>query len=244
MIHEPVPARHAHPPHPVCATIEGDDLCLPCGLARLAATPAGARLARRRIERGENLYHQGAPFAAIHAVRAGSFKSLVHAEDGACQVTGFHIEGDILGLDGVARQRHASAAVALEDAEVLVLPCDSAAWDAWGGALRDLLPRLLGRELVRERERLQLLMGRSAQARVATFLHDIAQRMQARGYSGREFHLRMTRQEIGSYLGLKLETVSRVFGRLQQHKVLRTEGRHVRVLDPVALAASCGTLPA
>ncbi|GAB3771095.1 helix-turn-helix domain-containing protein [Ramlibacter monticola] len=216
-----------------CASLQGDDLCLPCGLARLAGTPEGARLSQRRVPRGEPLYRQGSAYGAIYAVRAGSFKSTVHDEDGLEQVTGFHVDGDILGLDGMARLRHASTAVALEDAEVLVLPsCDA--------GLDPLLPRLMSRELVRQRERLQLLMGRSAEARVATFVQDITQRMHARGYSPREFHLRLSRGEIGSYLGLKLETVSRVFGRLQRQRVLRAEGRHVRVLDPAALAAACG----
>ena len=219
--------------HLACASLQGEDLCLPCGLARLAGTPAGARLSQRRVPRGDRLYSQGAPFAAIYAVRAGSFQSMVHSEDGVEQVTGFHVDGDILGLDGMARQRHASTAVALEDAEVLVLPCTDADLDP-------LLPRLMSRELVRQRERLQMLMGRSAEARVATFLQDIALRMQVRGYSAREFHLRLSRQEIGSYLGLKLETVSRVFSRLQQQRLLRANGRHVRVLDPDALAAACG----
>ena len=220
-------------PDLICSSLQGEDLCVPCGLARLAGTPEGARLAQRRVQRGEHLYRQEAPFCAIYAVRAGSFKSLVHGEDGLEQVTGFHVDGDILGLDGLARQRHASGAVALEDAEVLVLPCAET-------GLHPLLPRLMSRELVRQRERLQVLTGRGAEARVATFLQDIALRMHARGYSAREFHLRLSRQEIGSYLGLKLETVSRAFGRLQQQRVLRAEGRHVQVLDPAALAASCG----
>jgi CRP/FNR family transcriptional regulator len=224
-------------PDLACSSLQGDDLCLPCGLARLAATPTGARLAHRRVQRGEPLFREGAAFSLLYAVRLGSFKSLVQGENGLEQVTGFHVEGDILGLDGLARQRHASTAVALEDAEVVALPCRDAGLDP-------LLPRLLSRELVRQRERLQLLVGGSAEARVATFLQEIARRMQVRGYSAREFHLRLSRQEIGSYLGLKLETVSRVFSRLQQQHVLRTQGRHVRVLDPAALAASSGAHPA
>lgn len=223
-----------------CASLQHDDLCVPCGLARL---PAGGaqHLQRRRLARGEHLVLQGEPFQGIHVVRAGSFKSVFHTHDGQEQVTGFYVEGDVLGLDGLARDRHESSAVALEDSDVLLLPQGASAW--WNDAghyPHHAVVRLLSRELLRERRRLQLLSTRSAEARVAAFLQDVSGRMRARGYSASEFHLRMTREEIGSYLGLQLETVSRAIASLQRRRVLRAQGKHVRVLDTASLAACAG----
>jgi CRP/FNR family transcriptional regulator len=224
-----------------CDSLERDDLCLPCSLARLPATAGAQRLQRRRLVRGESLFLQGEPFQGIQVVRAGSFKSVFHTHDGVEQVTGLHVEGDVLGLDGLARDRHENAAIALEDSDVLLLPQGDAAW--WNDAGPDLqraVTRLLSRELLRERRRLQLLSLRSAEARVAAFLHDVSVRMHARGYSACEFHLRLTREEIGSYLGLQLETVSRAIASLQRQRVLRAQGKHVRVLDAASLAACAG----
>lgn len=229
----------------VCSTLDGEDLCVPCGLARLGAQATGTGPRRRRLVRGDCLYRQGDAFEAIYAVRAGSLKQVVHGAEGSEQVTGFHIDGDILGLDGVARDRHECSAVALEDADVLVLPYGDPSWWTGPAARQPLaITRLLGRQLVRDQQRAQVLARRSAEARLAAFLLDVSQRMRARGYSGTEFHLRLSREEIGSYLGLQLETVSRVFTRLQQQRLLRADGKHVQRLDPEGLAAAHGLAPA
>jgi CRP/FNR family transcriptional regulator len=170
-------------------------------------------------------------------VRAGTFKSVMVGAAGDEHVTGFQVGGDVLGVDGLARQRHESTAIALEDSEVLVMPYGATApATAFTAELHHLMARLLSREIVRERQRSQLLAHRSAETRVAAFLLDLSQRMQARGYSETEFHLRMTREEIGSYLGLQIETVSRALGALQNKRLLQTQGRRMRLLDPGALA--------
>ena len=215
---------------PVCATLVGDNLCLPCELARVQ--PAGLRLQHRRVKRNAALYHAGERFDSVYAVGAGSFKSVLLARSGAEQVSGFHVGGEILGLDGVARERHESSAIALEDSEILVIPyADLRAFSRATPLAHDLLPRLLSREVVRERGHLRLLAQHGAEERLCAFLLDLSRRMHARGYSGTEFHLRLTREELGSYLGLKLETVSRAFGRLHRRRMLAVEGRHVRLLD-------------
>jgi CRP/FNR family transcriptional regulator len=234
-----------HPPAPrslpgsVCSALGEADLCLPCGLARLEEP--GLQVKRRRLPRRATLYRQGQAFDAVYAVRAGTFKSVQHTHDGLEQVTGFHVPGEVLGLDGLARERHESAAVALEDSEVLVLPYAQLRGIASAiDGLHDLIARLLSREMVRDRGRLQLLAHRSAEVRLCAFLLDLSQRMRSRGFSGTEFHLRLTREEIGSYLGLNLETVSRTFGSLQQQRLLAVEGRHVRLLDLALLAQAAG----
>lgn len=219
---------------PVCATLAGENLCLPCELARVQ--PAGLRLQQRRVRRNAALYHAGERFESVYALAAGSFKSVLLARSGAEQVSGFHVAGEILGLDGLARERHASTAIALEDSEVLVIPYgELRAFTQSTPLAHDLLPRLLSREVVRERDHLRVLAQHGAEERLCAFLLDLSRRMRARGYSGTEFHLRLTREELGSFLGLKLETVSRAFGRLRRRRMLAVEGRHVQLLDLHAL---------
>jgi CRP/FNR family transcriptional regulator, anaerobic regulatory protein len=220
----------------VCPSLGDADLCLPCGLARLETRTSGLVIHRRRLERGDALFRQGDPFGAIHAVRAGSLKTVIHAPDGGEQVASFHWAGEILGLDAIARERHETTAVALEDAEVLVLPYPHAFWwEHRGDGLHALIVRLLSREMVRERDRLQLLSLRSAESRLAVFLLDLSRRMRGRGFSPVDFVLRATRAEIGSYLGLTLETVSRAFGSLQRRQLLQVDGKQVHLRDLGAL---------
>jgi CRP/FNR family transcriptional regulator, anaerobic regulatory protein len=216
-----------------CSACQDDDPCLPCGLAH-AADEAGGESSRRRVLRGEPLFREGDPCRAILAVRSGTFKSVITGPDGDEQVTGFQIAGDILGLDGLADGRHASGAVALENSEVVVLPY-SAEGRRDPHQLGPVLPRLIGRELVRKQKLALLLACMSAPQRLASFLLNLSRRLEARGYSAREFHLRMTRGEIGSYLGLNLETVSRTFSLLQQRRIVDVNGRHVRLRDRAAL---------
>lgn len=219
---------------PVCGTLDVDDLCLPCELARVQ--PAGLRLQHRRVKRHAPLYREGDRFGAMYAVGAGSFKSVLHVASGAERVSGFHVGGEILGLDGLARDRHESTAIALEDSDIVVIPYgELRAFTQSVPLAHDLLPRLLSREVVRERSHLRILARHGAEERLCAFLMDFSERMLARGFSGTEFHLRLTREELGSYLGLKLETVSRAFGRLQQQRLLTVQGRHVRLLDLHAL---------
>lgn len=187
--------------------------------------------ARRRLRRGEALYRQGDPFRRIYAVVAGSLKLVVPEEEGAEQVVGFHVSGEVLGLDGIALRQHECTAVALEDSEVISVPYDSGASRVASGAVADAVARLLSREVVRERRHMMLLNRRSATQRVAAFLLDVSSRMQARGYSETDFHLRLSREEIGSYLQLELETVSRAFSKLRAQGLLAVDGKHVRLLD-------------
>lgn len=229
--------RHATPAFPsfvdaaptgACAALEEESFCLPCTLARMEGTAAGP-VRRRRIRRREALFRQGDDFQGLYAVVAGSLKSVLHADEGTEQVAGFHVSGDLVGLDALAWRRHESAAIALEDTELVALPFGEPGQG--GAALATSLARLLSREVVRERRHMMVLNQRSAEARVAAFLLDMSQRMEARGYSPAEFHLRMTREEIGSYLRLNLETVSRAFGRLRRQGLVVPEGKHVRLTD-------------
>ena len=187
---------------------------------------------RRKVKRKAPLFRAGEPFHALYAIRTGVFKTCVTAEDGRDQVTGFHMAGEIVGLDGIVQDHHTCDAVALEDSEVCVLPFDRIGeLSREVGALQHHLHRVMSREIVREHGVMLLLGSMRAEERVAAFLLNLVQRLQARGFSPSELVLRMTRQEIGSYLGLKLETVSRTFSRFAQEGVLEVQHRFVRITD-------------
>jgi CRP/FNR family transcriptional regulator len=225
----------------VCTTCSLRELCMPFGLSadELAQIDTLVR-ARRRLRKGETLYEAGDPFTGLFAVWVGSTKSTVMAEDGREQVTGYQLPGDILGLDGVGTDRYRSRATALEDSEVCVMPFDRIELLAQRvPALEHNLRRFLSREISRDQSVMLLLGSMRAEERLAAFLLDLSQRYHQRGYSSTSYVLRMTREEIGSYLGLKLETVSRLFSRLQQEGVMRVQGREITLLDTGALRQLC-----
>ena len=219
---------------PACAVRE---MCFPRGLDAVAIRRLDTLVAgRRRIRKKASLYRVGEPFTAMFAVRLGTFKTQLLTEDGREQVTGFYMGGEILGADGVEQACHGCEAIALEDSEVCVLPfyqLDELAHEV--PALRRNLYRCLARDASRGQEMMLLLGSMSAEERLAQFLLDIAGRYHVRGYSFSEFVLRMTREEIASYLGLKIETVSRVFSRLHGEGLLQVQGRAIKLLDLGAL---------
>jgi CRP/FNR family transcriptional regulator len=142
-----------------------------------------------------------------------------------------------MGLDGLASGHHASTSLALEDTEVCAIPYAALAkLAAESPELQMLMARLMSREIVREHSLMMLLGSMSAEERLAAFLLNLSQRMKARGYSPREFHMRMSRAEIGSYLGMKLETVSRTFSAFQKQELLEVDKKHVRITDLEGLA--------
>jgi CRP/FNR family transcriptional regulator len=224
--------RQAH-----CDTCCLRDLCLPAGLEPEATRLLDRMVTNRaRVKRRDSLYRPGDQFSAVYAIRLGTFKTLMLAEDGREQITGCYMGGDMIGLDGIGDHRHTSGAVALEDSEVCVLPfeqLDALAYKV--PALGRNLYRCISRDLCRGQDMMFLLGSMRAEQRLVVFLLNLASRYQARGYSGSEFVLRMTREEIASLLGLKLETVSRQFSFLQGEGLIQVQGRTVKLLDSAAL---------
>ena len=217
-----------------CSSCNLREMCLPCGLNGSDLALMGEIVyTRKRIRRGENLYHAGGAFDAVFAVRSGFFKSSVVLEDGRDQVTGFHMAGEVLGLDGIGTETHTVDVAALEDSEVCIVPY--ARFEDAG--LQRQLHKVMSRELVRDQGVMMLLGTMRAEERLAAFLLNLSQRFVARGYSPNEFHLRMTREEIGSYLGLSLETVSRLFSRFQDDGLITVQQKHVCILDTAGLKA-------
>jgi len=161
---------------------------------------------------------------------------VLNLKDGREQVTGFQMAGELLGLDGLASGRHASSAVALEDTEICAIPyAHLSELATTSPQLHIAMSRMMSREIVREHGLMMLLGSMNAEQRLAAFLLNVSQRLKARGYSSTEFHLRMMRVDIGSYLGMKLETVSRTFTAFQQQGLLKVDKKHVKILDLDAL---------
>jgi CRP/FNR family transcriptional regulator len=220
-----------------CANCNLRELCLPAGLSQKEMEQLDTLVSvRRKVKRGEALYRAGEPFDAVYAVRSGFFKSRVTYEDGRDQVTGFSMAGEILGMDGISQGSHNCDAVALEDSEVCSIPyghLENLSREIDG--LQRHFHKVMSREIVRESGVMMLLGVMRAEERIAAFLLNLSQRLSARGYSPMEFHLRMTREEIGSYLGLKLETVSRAFSKFQADSLIEVDQKHVRILNIAGL---------
>ena len=220
-----------------CSNCNLRELCLPVGLSSEQVTQLDALVASRRsVSRGDSLFRHGDSFQALFAVRTGFFKTCVSAEDGRDQVTGFQMSGELLGLDGISTDRHTCDAVALEDSTVCVIPFqDLEGLSLQISELQRVFHKIMSREIVRDHGVMLLLGSMRAEERVAAFLLNLTQRLHARGFSRNELILRMTREEIGSYLGLKLETVSRTFSKLQDEGVLEVKQRQIRIVDQDAL---------
>jgi CRP/FNR family transcriptional regulator len=220
-----------------CSSCNLRELCLPVGLGEGELQRLDTLVeARRSLRRGEALYSAGEAFKSLFAVRTGFFKTRVAAEDGRDQVTGFQMAGELLGFDGIGTEHHTCDAVALEDSQVCVIPF--AQLESLSRQFSDLqrqLHKVMSREIVRDHGVMLLLGSMRAEERLAAFLLNLTQRLQARGFSGSSLVLRMTREEIGSYLGLTLETVSRTFSKFQEDGVLEVKQRQLRVLNEDAL---------
>lgn len=197
-----------------------------------AARLIGLMAGRRKIRQGECLFRERDPFQYMYAVHSGSFKSTLALIDGGEQVSDFHMAGELLGLDGVAEGLHASSATALEDSEISTLSyLHLSELCAATGSVQSAVMRLLSREVVRSNSHVMLLGSLNSAQRLAAFLLRQSHRLSARGYSAVEFHLKMTRGEIGSFLGMTLETVSRTFTELQQQRLLKVDRRHIVIED-------------
>jgi CRP/FNR family transcriptional regulator len=236
-VNAPHPVIRLEPFKVACSSCNLRELCLPLGMSNEQMDRLDDIVATRRaVPRGEALFRAGEAFTSLYAVRTGFFKTCVSSEDGRDQVTGFQMAGELLGLDGIGTDRHTCDAVALEDSQVCVIPFLQL--EDLSRELSDLqrhLHRIMSREIVRDHGVMLLLGSMRAEERLAAFLLNLTQRLRTRGFSGSELILRMTREEIGSYLGLKLETVSRAFSKFQGDGILEVRQRHVRVLDPEAL---------
>ena len=223
-----------------CSSCNLREICLPLGLTRPELEQISARLiaGRRKVPTGDNLYRAGDPFDSLYAVWTGFFKTCVNSKGGREQVTGFQMAGELVGLDGIAERRHEVNAVAIEDSQVCVIPfAQLESLAAEMPTLQHQFHRMLSGEIVRNQGVMLLLGSMYAEERLAAFLLNLMHRLRARGFSPSSVYLRMSREEIGSYLGLKVETVSRTFSKLQAGGLLEVRKRQIEITDAAALQA-------
>jgi CRP/FNR family transcriptional regulator len=219
-----------------CGTCALNKLCLPMGLDAAGTVELDKIMKRRRVDRDENLFRMDEPFKNLYAVRFGHFKTFRINPSGDQQIVGFQMAGDVMGMDAIGPQRHSSGAVALEDSEVCEIPF--ARFEQLLSELPHLqrhFCRVMGHEITREQSAMLFLGGMRAEQKFAVFLLNLSNRYAARGYSPLRFQLRMSREEIGNYLGLTIESVSRLLLRLKQKGLLRIDKREVELLDHAAL---------
>ncbi len=220
-----------------CSSCNLRELCLPVGLSHSELDRLDALVATRKtVARGDMLFRVGDPFQSLYAVRTGFFKTCVSSQDGRDQVTGFQMAGELLGLDGISHDRHTCDAIALEDSQVCIIPygqLESLSRDFV--ELQHQFHKIMSREIVRDHGVMLLLGSMRAEERLAAFLLNLTQRLQARGFSPSSLILRMMCEEIGSYFGLKLETVSRTFSKFQEDGLLEVKQRDIRILDEAGL---------
>lgn len=218
-------------------------LCLPVGLGEEELALLDRLIRRRRVlKRGEHLFRPGDPFVFVYAVRSGSIKTYVPVRDGTDQVTGFHLPGELLGLDAIHTERHQCGAIALETTGVCELPLNR--MEELGGAVVNVqrrMLRIMSRQILHDQTLQVLLCKRSAEERLAALLLSLSNRYKRRGFSATDFHLNMSRQEIASYLGLAEETVSRLFTRLQDQGLIRVLRKRVHLLNLRRLVSMVGT---
>lgn len=237
----PAPATQPQanaPMNPVCATCAVRAVCF----AGRAQQPESSRvmlpIARRRLEPGDELRRAGPSADSVYILRAGTMKSTMPTADGGEQVTGFHLPGDLVGYTAVARAASPTTTTALEQVEVCAIPYAELLRPAGEGrSLRQQFWSAISGEIVRSQQAARVLATRHADARVAAFLMELSERMRERGYSPHEFHMRMTRREIGSYVGVRLETVSRALASFTRQRLIQVTARHVRIVDLAGLQA-------
>jgi len=216
-----------------CENCHVRELCLPTSLDGEELNLMDDVVSRRlTLDKGDYLYKAGDHFHGIYAVKSGALKTSGITSDGREQVTGFYLDGEIVGLDAIEDDTHPCDAVALAETEVCQLPFDSLteASSKAPGLLKDLT-RIMAREIRREGHVLMLLGSTTAEQRTARFLVNLYERLIKRGAECDIITLVMSRQDIGNYLGMAIETVSRQFRKLQDQEVVKIDKRNIQVLD-------------
>ncbi len=216
-----------------CQECSLNEICLPVGIGHNDLDRLDSIIERKRpLLRGAHLFRIGAPFQCLYAVRSGSLKTYATSEDGQEQVMGFHLPGELIGLDAIAEGKHPLAAKALETTSICEIPFhDLETLSAQLPGLQHQLLRVMSKEIRDDEQNMVILGQKSAEERLASFLIGLSNRFRRRGFSANQFNLSMSRSDIGNYLGLALETVSRLFTRFQNEGLLRVDRKHVELLD-------------
>ena len=220
-----------------CGDCRLNSICLPIALESDDIQQLDDIIQRSKpLQKNQHLYREGDDFQSVYAVRSGTLKAYKTTDDGREQVTGFYFPGEILGMDGISNNTHASSAKALETAAICEIPFTSLE------KLSTLMPnlqrhffQLMSHEITEDQQLITLLSKNSADERVAALMLSISGRNARRKLSATQFRLPMSRVDIGNYLGLTVETVSRVFSRMQKMEILRVDNKEIEILDPQGL---------
>ncbi|PAU65564.1 transcriptional regulator FNR [Pseudomonas sp. PIC25] len=217
-------------------------LCLPLSLNMEDIESLDEIVKRGRpLKKGEFLFRQGDNFGSIFAVRSGALKTFSVTDGGEEQITGFHLPSELVGLSGMDSDLCPVSAQALETTSVCEIPFERLdELSVRLPQLRRQLMRVMSREIRDDQQMMLLLSKKTADERIATFLVNLSARFRARGFSANQFRLAMSRNEIGNYLGLAVETVSRVFTRFQQNGLIAAEGKEVHILNSIELCSLAG----
>ncbi|WP_263264301.1 fumarate/nitrate reduction transcriptional regulator Fnr [Pseudomonas sp. RIT-PI-S] len=237
---EPLKQGASHQAH--CKECSLAPLCLPLSLNLQDMDALDAIVKRGRpLKKGDFLFRQGDAFGAIYAVRSGAVKTFSLSDGGQEQITGFHLPSELVGLSALDSEHYPVSALALETTSVCEIPFERLEdLAAQLPQLRRQLLRVMSREIRDDQQMMLLLSKKTADERIATFLVNLSARFRARGYSPNQFRLSMSRNDIGNFLGLAVETVSRVFTRFQQGGLIAAEGKEVQILQPEELCALAG----
>ncbi|MES2820032.1 MAG: fumarate/nitrate reduction transcriptional regulator Fnr [Pseudomonadota bacterium] len=233
----------ARPHVPVhCKDCSLSGLCLPLSMELKDLDALDEIVKRGRpLKKGDILFHQGEAFGSVFAVRSGSLRTFSLSDAGDEQITGFHLPSELVGLSGMDSDVHPVSAQALETTSVCEIPFDKLdELTVQLPQLRRQLMRVMSREIRDDQQMMLLLSKKTADERIAALLINLSARFSARGFSANHFRLAMSRSEIGNYLGLAVETVSRVFTRFQQNGLIAAEGKDVKILDAIQLCALAG----
>ncbi|NKN34475.1 fumarate/nitrate reduction transcriptional regulator Fnr [Marichromatium bheemlicum] len=225
-----------------CKNCTLSSLCLPMGLTSEDIERLDEIVKRTRpLHRGDFLFRDGDRFRSLYVVKTGSVKTFAPSPEGGEQVLGFHLPGEIIGLDAIDKDQHACSAKVLETSAICEIPFQRL--EELTSAIPSLqhqMYRLLSKEIGHDTDMLLLLGKKNAEERLAAFLLSLSQRLHKRGLSPSDFYLSMSRHEIGNYLGLAVETVSRLFTRFQDDGLMRVDRKHIELLDLPALEALVG----
>ncbi|SHG87088.1 FNR family transcription factor [Ferrimonas marina] len=216
-----------------CHNCSMSELCIPFTLSNSELDKLDSIIERKRpIHKGDLLFQTGQPLKALYAIRSGSIKSYTITESGEEQITAFHLAGDVVGFDGIHNKTHQSFSQALETSMVCEIPFDTLdKLSATLPSLRHQIFRLMSNEIMGDQEMILLLSKKNAEQRLAAFLSNLAERFGNRGFSSKEYRLTMTRGDIGNYLGLTVETISRLLGRFQKGGLIEVKGKYIAITD-------------
>lgn len=239
MAHPEITACH-HAPQHSCGDCRLSAICLPISLALDDIAKLDDIVQRGRpLQKGQSVYEAGKDFKAVYAVRSGAVKTSTTSKDGEEQITGFYLPGEILGLDGLATNVHTNTAVALETAAICEIPFSQL--EELSIKLPNLQRRffqLMSKEISQEQQLITLLSKKSSDERVASLLISISTRNHHRGLSDTDFYLPMSRSDMGNYLGLTIETVSRVMSRLHKQHIIALDKKHIFIENMDSLRAT------